>query len=566
MILSRSWTLIVSHRKGLAEFGLAAIGLVLAGFIALSIDLGGQLSTHQQIELLEVLGLGLLTFVGFGWVMWRRLADQEREIRQRIEAEERARFLAHHDHLTGLPNRRQLQSALEAASTIPPSAERTHAVFLLDLNGFKKVNDVYGHARGDEVLSSAAARITGALSPGDLLARTGGDEFAIVARDLSGVDGAAATARKILSSLEEPIVIRPDQHQIGTGIGIAMVPRDGTEPSEMLRRADVALYKAKAAEGSAFAFFEDEMDREVRRRGVLQRDLGRAIGTDAIVPHFQPIVDLETGAVRAFEALARWTHPEFGAIAPDRFIPIAEESGLIADLSDHLLLLACETARSWPAHIELSFNVSPLLLRDPGFGLRVLGIIGRAGLVPSRLELEITENAIVRDLEGARDTLGPLRDAGVRIALDDFGTGSTSLFHLRSLKFDVLKIDRSFIELMNREPQSAQIIKAILGLGRGLGVEIIAEGIEEASQLSSLKEHGCREGQGFLFGRAVAGSETLAMLKQPRAGSAPEQTASPAPCRISGAHPADRHGERSEPVAFPPRRGRVRQPATVEVP
>ena len=501
------------HRAGLGELGVLAFILIGAGFSVLSLGFGDDISSTQRLGAGVLLALGMLVAAALGFFAWRRFVEQEQEIRQRVAAEDRARFLAHHDHLTGLPNRRQLQQALNAALASPPRNGRAHAIFLLDLNGFKKVNDVYGHARGDEVLSEVAGRMATALGSGDLLARTGGDEFAIVLRDIAELGGAEAVAATIIKSLEEPLRIGADQHQVGTGVGIALVPRDGFEASELLRKADIALYRAKAQQGDAFAFFSEKMDEDARAKHAVQRDLASAIGSDAIVPHYQPIVDLKTGEVHAFEALARWTHPTLGQIPPNRFIPLAEESGLIRRLSYHLLQIACSDARCWPEHIGLSFNISPWLLQDGSLGSKVLEIVNASGLAPSRLELEITENAIVGDLDAARHALGALREAGVRIALDDFGTGSTSLFHLRTFKFDAIKIDRGFVDAMLREEESAEIVKAILGLGKGLNVPIVAEGVEETDQCAALQEQGCKHGQGYLFSRAVPAAETAALLQ-----------------------------------------------------
>ncbi|SKA38990.1 putative bifunctional diguanylate cyclase/phosphodiesterase [Consotaella salsifontis] len=501
------------HRVTLSDAGILIAVFAAAGASAFLFDASGELSFDQRVEVVELIGLGVLVFGGLALFGWRRIAEQEREIRQRIAAEDHARFLALHDHLTGLPNRRQLQQALAAAVAIPPGAERVHAIFVLDLNGFKKVNDSFGHARGDEVLSSAAKRIAGALREGDLLARTGGDEFTIVVRDIPGPEGATSIATHILQCLEAPIVIGSDHHSVGTGIGIAIIPRDGTDPAELLRKADVALYKVKASGVSGFAFFQDEMVREARERDRLQRDLSAAIGTEALFPVYQPIVCLKTGGIRGFEALARWSHPDLGSVPPDRFIPVAEDSGLIAGLTDQILRRACEDARNWPEPIGLSVNISPVLLRDEGLAERILTIVQDTGLALYRLELEITENAIVRDFEAAKDVLGALREAGIRIALDDFGTGATSLFHLRSFRFDVIKIDRSFIDRMTREQESAAIVRALLGLGKGLGLEIVAEGVEDRAQKLALQQEGCTDGQGYFFSRPVAFDETVRLLR-----------------------------------------------------
>lgn len=500
------------HRVSLTEGALVICLLLAAGFLALIFDLSGEVSLHQRVELSELVVLAIMFVGAFMFFGWRRIHEQEREIRRRADAERRATFLADHDHLTGLPNRRRLQRSLEAMASLLPSAEHCHAVFVLDLNGFKKINDLFGHSRGDEVLAITARRIEGAIRGGDVLARIGGDEFAIVARELSGPEGAINAAQRILKALDEPIAIGNDIHRVGTGIGIALLPKDGIDPADLMRKADVALYKAKDGKGSAFAFFEDAMDREARERDELQRDLAAAIGTSSLAPFYQPIIDLKSGRILELEALARWTHPTRGEISPERFIPIAEDSELIRDLTDHLLRSACRDLGSWPPDIVLSFNVSPALLHDPNFGLRTMTILAQSGLPLQRFKFEITENALVRDFEAAQAVLGTFREAGIRIALDDFGTGATSLFHLRRFKFDALKIDRSFIDQMTSEQESAAIVKALIGLGNGLGVDVVAEGVERASQQSALTEDGCRIAQGFLFSKAVSADAVRGLL------------------------------------------------------
>jgi len=253
------------------------------------------------------------------------------------------------------------------------------------------------------------------------------------------------------------------------------------------------------------------MDHHVRERDRIERALRRAIEEQAVVPFYQPLIDLKSGSVRGFEALARWHDDELGEIAPQRFIPVAEDTGLIGPLTDFLLTRALDDAKAWPASIELAINVSPVLLRDPGFGIRILARLNRAGFPPHRLELEITESALVRDLDAAQATLGSLHDAGVRIALDDFGTGYSSLYHLRNFKLDRIKIDRSFVAAMTTDSDSAAIVKALIGLGSGLGLDVTAEGVETAEQQQVLLEDGCELAQGFLFSRAISYNETLAL-------------------------------------------------------
>jgi EAL domain-containing protein (putative c-di-GMP-specific phosphodiesterase class I) len=274
------------------------------------------------------------------------------------------------------------------------------------------------------------------------------------------------------------------------------------------------LYRAKAEHQSVARFFEKEMDQRSREREGLERDLAAAIETGAVCPWYQPIVDLKSQQVIAFEALARWTHPTLGNIPPDRFIPIAEDCGLIQQLSDYLLRRACADALAWPENVMLSFNISPAQLKEKTLGLRILGILGESGLSPRRLEIEITESALVRDLESAKTVLSSLREAGVRVALDDFGTGYSSLYHLRNFKFDAIKIDRSFVGSMGSENESAAIVRALTGLGHGLGLVITAEGIEQSEQREALLKQGCERGQGFLFSRAIPAHETQGFLNQ----------------------------------------------------
>lgn len=394
---------------------------------------------------------------------------------------------------------------------------------MLDLNGFKKVNDVFGHPIGDALLKEVSLRLMAVVrQTGDHVARLGGDEFAIVAMHLRGPEDAAEIASRAIAALTVPIEIDGVEHNVGTGVGIALFPRDGNTTEEVIRRADVALYKSKTHPYSCLMFFEEEMDARNRERVEIERELRRAVPAGEIQPYYQPTFDLKTGKIRGFESLARWMHPKLGEIAPNRFIPIAESCGLIRELSDHLLRTSCLDALRWPADTTLAFNVSAVQLRDTTFGLRVLGILGETGLAPCRLELEISESMLVRDLKSVEEAFEDLRKAGVRIVLDDFGTGYSSLYHLRTFKVDRIKIDRGFVERMTEETESAGIVQALLGLGHGLGVEVTAEGIENAAQREALTQVGCDFGQGFVFGQALSAvdAEALSRGKMPDAPAA----------------------------------------------
>jgi diguanylate cyclase (GGDEF)-like protein len=504
------------HRASIQDLGLVLAVVLVAGFLFLEIEIFVHEDTATDAEktlaLNEVMILGTLLSLGMLLFSWRRLREQKSETRRRAAAEQEARQLASQDVLTGLPNRRKFNDCLSAAIQAPPGSGAAHALIMLDLNGFKQVNDVHGHGAGDEVLILVAQRLQKAAREGDLIARLGGDEFAIVSQHLAGPEAATGIALRVIDALTSPVVIKGVRHQVGAALGVCMFPFEGADAQEVMRRADVALYKAKADEKSALRFFDEVMDRHVRERAQLERELRTAIANHDIRPEFQPLIELKSRQVVGFEALARWTHPSLGEIPPDRFIPIAEDSGLIQELSDQLLRQACQTARQWPDGVTLAFNISPVQLRDRQLGLRVLGILASTGLAPHRLEIEITESALVRDLDGAKEVLGALRDAGVRIALDDFGTGYSSLYHLRNFKIDKIKIDRSFVESMGAEEESSEIVSALVGLGRGLGLTITAEGIEDLAQEEDLLARGCELGQGHLFSRAVSGTDTAAFF------------------------------------------------------
>lgn len=503
----------ISRQRPIIQDGVLLFAfMAFTAFIAYEFEIfthsPGMLPEKRIVQLDEALALVAIFCVGLLVLTWRLVRAQRREVTRRIEAERLARDLAHQDSLTGLPNRRHFDQELKGAIAAPPRIDGTHAVLLLDLNDFKRVNDVYGHGTGDEVLINVAMRLQRAVRDGDLVVRFGGDEFAILARHLSGAEDATSIALRVIKELDQPIATGSTRHKIGVGIGIALFPQDGQNDAEIMRKADIAMYRAKAAPGSASCFFELEMETRIRERDLIERELRNAISDGALQPYYQPLINLRTKQVVGFEALARWTHPTLGVVPPDRFIPIAESCGLMNELTDHLLRQATRAACKWPDDVVLSFNISPSQLKDRSLGLRTLSILADAGLSPRRLEIEITESGLVQDLEGAQQVLGALRNAGVRIALDDFGTGYSSLYHLRNFKIDKLKIDRSFIENMEREPEAAALVRALLGLGLGLGLTITAEGVEQPAQATALLEQGCEQAQGYLYGRAMSASDT----------------------------------------------------------
>lgn len=519
------WKHVIRRRwASLQEGFLLGALLVVATLIAYEHDIfpntSGMSLEEKVVELDEALTLAAFVCVGLLVLCWRYLMLQQREVARRIEAERRARELAHQDFLTGLPNRRQFDQELRAAIAAPPRAGGAHALLLLDLNDFKRINDVYGHGIGDEVLINVAARLQRAVRSGDLVVRFGGDEFAVLARQLFGAEEATGIALRIIQELDHPITINATQHHIGAGIGIALLPQDGQTDVEILRKADIALYRAKAEGGSALRFFEPAMDVHIRERDLIERELRTAVRDRIVQPYYQPLINLRTKQVVGFEALARWQHPTLGDVPPDRFIPIAESCGLMNELTDHLLRQAAGAACQWPEDVTLSFNISPTQLKDHALGSRILSILGEAGLSPRRLEIEITEAALVKDLEGAQQMVGVLRDAGVRIALDDFGTGYSSLYHLRNLKVDKIKIDRSFVANMESEPRASALVGGLLGLGHGLGLTITAEGVEHPKQAAVLLQQGCEQAQGYLYGRAMSVADTINFMAGHTAESA----------------------------------------------
>ena len=452
---------------------------------------------------------------------FRRYQDLSREIKARTAAELEARNLARHDPLTGLPNRRFFEEKLEECLRDAIAVHQV-AVLMLDLDGFKTVNDTYGHAAGDKALSEFARRVSRVLRPGTFLARIGGDEFAIIKSKIDSLDDPTNLARRIAAVVAELFVIDGVTAEFGVGIGIALAPNDGSDPEELVRRADRALYRAKAAGRSSVCFFETEMDARVERRIQIERELRNAITADAIVPYYQPLVSLDGGnRIVGFEVLARWKSENLEYIGPDVFIPIAEEIGLMSPLSWQLLRRACLDAKAWPSTFTLAFNVSPVQLRDPAVGLRILSILAETGFSPRRLEIEITETALVENIAVAQAVIDELRAAGIRIALDDFGTGYSTLSQLLSFRLDKIKIDRSFVARLNENNDGQVIVRAILGLAKGFGLTTTAEGIEDAVQLAYLKANGCTEGQGYLFSKAVPAADVPALLnRMPHASSA----------------------------------------------
>ena len=467
----------------------------------------------NQRTWLETIGLGL------GAVLLGATALSVRGHRRLQGALAHTAVVARTDTLTELPNRRRFYEELEAALATGRRHGLDHALLLIDLDRFKAANDAYGHPAGDELLRLVAARLRNTLRDDDRIARLGGDEFAfVVCCDPAGPDqpktDPTAVAERIVDALGEPFALSGGAVvRIGASVGIGLTGAEGTGVDDLMHRADVALYRAKAEGRGCFRVFEQGMDTHVRARALLESDLRQAVADDAIVPHFQPQVDLGTGRLVGVEMLARWPHPTRGMVPPVDFIPIAEDLGLIGAMTERLLRRACRAAAHWPDHVILACNVSPIQLRDPTLPATVRTILADTGFPASRMEIEVTESAFVGDLDLARTLLDQLKALGVRLALDDFGTGYSSLRHLQTLPFDKLKIDRSFVAAMATDPESGKIVSAVIGLSRSLGLATVAEGVETERTADVLRDLGCGVGQGWLFGRPAPADRIDALLR-----------------------------------------------------
>jgi diguanylate cyclase (GGDEF)-like protein/PAS domain S-box-containing protein len=437
---------------------------------------------------------------GGGW-----LATHE-DVTERQRSEERIAHMARHDALTDLPNRIMLRERLEHELKRVKRGECL-AVLCLDLDQFKSVNDALGHPIGDELLKLVGERLRACTREPDTVARLGGDEFAIIMTQMQQPTDAAVLARRIRDSIAKPYQI--DGHQIVTdiSIGISVAPMDALDAEELMRNADMALYGAKGDGRGTFRFFEPEMNTRMKARRELEMDLRNALAGRKFELYYQPLVDLRSNAITAFEALLRWNHPTRGVVSPADFIPIAEETGLIVPLGEWVLRTACAEAVNWPDHIKVAVNLSPAQLNNRNLLSTVTGILAETGMPARKLQLEITETVLLQNTFATLATLHELRKLGVQIALDDFGTGYSSLSYLRSFPFDKIKIDRSFIQDLAKGSEPAAIVNAVANLAKCLNMASTAEGVETEQQRDMLQEIGCTEMQGYLFSRARPAQE-----------------------------------------------------------
>jgi len=431
-----------------------------------------------------------------GWV-----ATHE-DITEQRRSEAKIAHMAHHDALTDLANRVLLNERLEDALTRVHRNEIV-AIHHIDLDQFKAVNDTLGHPAGDKLLKMVADRLRRLVRESDTIARMGGDEFAIAQVAIADPADATALAQRIIKSMSEPFDIDGRQAVVGASVGIAVGPGDGTSPDELLRNADLALYRAKGDGRGTFRFFESEMDLQMQARRILEQDLRKALPAGEFELYYQPVVNLASNVISGFEALIRWNHPEQGVVAPGAFIPLAEDIGLIVPIGEWVIRQACATAARWPEDLHVAVNISAIQFRNPGLMQVIVGALAASGLPATRLEIEITETVLLQDKETTLAILHQLRALGVGIAMDDFGTGYSSLTYLQCFPFDKIKIDRSFVKDITENTGSLNIVRAVAALAIGMGMTATAEGVETREQLDKVTSEGCTKVQGFLFSQPL---------------------------------------------------------------
>ncbi len=425
------------------------------------------------------------------------------DVTERQRAQERIAHLAKFDELTGLANRTQFRERINAILASTQASDNHVTIHLIDLDRFKAINDTLGHPVGDKLLQEVATRLSAVIKPADMITRFGGDEFVVLQTATKRRQDAKLLAQRLAKALERPFEIDGHRMDIGASIGIAMAPKDGIDADQLLKKADMALYAAKNGGRGSHRFFTAEMEEAVQARRTLELDLRDALALNQFELYFQPLVDLRTGRVTTCEALLRWKHPERGWVPPAVFIPVAEETGGIIALGEWVLHRACLEAATWPRDVKVAVNLSPVQFKERTLALQIVSALAKSGLAAHRLELEITERVLLEESGGTLATMEQFKQLGVGTALDDFGTGYSSLNYLHKFPFHKIKIDQSFIRDLGQERDARAIIRAVVSLGEGLDMVVVAEGIETEEQMKLVTAQGCHEGQGYYFGRPM---------------------------------------------------------------
>jgi diguanylate cyclase (GGDEF)-like protein len=485
--------------------------IIMFAAIAMFVAIGGQVGAQTVRTFIgtsagadQAMVTALLLNIALILLIWRRTTALSDEIDVYRQAEVRAQHLAMTDPLTNLFNRRAIKEKTSELSERASRRGKSIAFMMVDLDGFKKINDLYGHDNGDLLLREVADRMRDIVPPSSIISRLGGDEFGIcVVFEPEYPESVDRIAEDLVDALARPITISESDQTVTASVGIARPEQDCDSIDMLIRRADIALYAAKKNGRNGYSWFENGMEVELRSRNSLEGDIRAAIPNDEFVPYFEQQIDLATGELVGFEMLARWVSPVRGLISPDDFIPVAEETGMIGDLSMSIIRKAMIEAKDWDPKLTISVNISPVQLKDPWLAQKIVKLLVETGFPASRLEVEITESSLFKNLSLAQSIVGSLKNQGIQIALDDFGTGYSSLAHLRALPFDRIKIDRSFVSSMIENAESAAIVSAIAGLGASLDVPITAEGIEDEAIIGKLRALGCTKGQGWFFGQPL---------------------------------------------------------------